>query len=568
MKERLVSACIIHGNHFAIGRDCSRVADLTAHLAVERGAGKDEHDRFFFGRGRALGQGRDRLIVRNDPHDGSSRNRQRFVAEEDRIVNFRLQRFDRTGFEKLDAAAGARFLAVLAHRFLVAVPVEREVALSSDRCEKFRREAVRRVHFGRFVAGDLGAVLGLHLIEDALDFAQPVIDRGEEVGLFAANDVLDLLLRFDQFGVLRLHLVHDFRNDFPEERLGESHAAAVQNTAAQQTLHDVLFLVRPGVNVFVDAERAGAHVVGDAAQTAAIIRERLVLDPADFAGGFDDRAQNVDVEVGRHALQSAGAAFQTHSRVDVLAREREQIVEKAVFIDAGRRAFAVELGEHEVPDLHLAQRRVVVDLAARAADAIGAFARGAGGPEVFVFFFAFDLIFGQTDFFVPDVVRFLVGFIDGDAERVLLQAEVLRTGEELPRPVDRFVLEVVAEAEVSEHFKESVVVRGAPHVVDVAGAEALLARRRAGEIELDAAQEVVLELVHSSGGEEDRRVPFRDQNVARTADTAFRFEERKVHFTKFVGFHDLFLEMTKKGKRKYLSILYQIFKKETGPPAN
>ena len=65
--------------------------------------------------------------------------------------------------------------------------------------------------------------------------------------------------------------------------------------------------------------------------------------------------------------------------------------------------------------------------------------------------------------------------------------------------MDRLLFEIVAETEIAEHFKEGVVKSGASDVVDVAGAETLLARRRLCEFEFASSEEVILELVHTSG---------------------------------------------------------------------
>ena len=54
-------------------------------------------------------------------------------------------------------------------------------------------------------------------------------------------------------------------------------------------------------------------------------------------------------------------------------------------------------------------------------------------------------------------------------------------GQEFPGPVDRLALEVVTEAEVAQHLEERHVARGLADVLDVAGANALLARGRAFE---------------------------------------------------------------------------------------
>ena len=104
---------------------------------------------------------------------------------------------------------------------------------------------------------------------------------------------------------------------------------------------------------------------------------------------------------------------------------------------------------------------------------------------------------GSLISFEPDAGRLVVVEIDRGRELFGRQAEPLLAGQELPGPVDRLALEIVAEAEVAQHLEEGVVVGRAADVVDVAGAEAFLAGRRPGEVELAAAEEVVLELVHA-----------------------------------------------------------------------
>ena len=217
------------------------------------------------------------------------------------------------------------------------------------------------------------------------------------------------------------------------------------------------------------------------------------------------------MEVRRDPLKGGGGPFEPHPRVDVLARQRLQV--------------------------DLAERRVVVDLAARAADAVGPFRRRAGGPEVLVFVEVLQTVGGKFDFVEPDRGGLGVVLIDRRRKRFGRKAEPFLFGEEFPRPMDRLALEVVAEAEIAEHLEEGVVIRRSADVVDVAGSEAFLTGGRAGKVEFAPAEEMVFELVHPRGGEEDRRIPARNENVARASDAPFGFEEGKVLFTKFVGFH-------------------------------
>ncbi len=158
---------------------------------------------------------------------------------------------------------------------------------------------------------------------------------------------------------------------------------AVEDGSAEQSLDDVLLLVRPGVDVFVDGERAGPNMIGDPPRAAAVLARRIVFPPADFRRGLDQRAEDVDVEVRLHALENGGRALQAHAGVDVLARQRPQI--------ARRIADAIELGKHEVPDFHFAELGVEIDFAARAAYAVGPLARRVGRPEILAFVESLEL---------------------------------------------------------------------------------------------------------------------------------------------------------------------------------
>ena len=222
------------------------------------------------------------------------------------------------------------------------------------------------------------------------------------------------------------------------------------------------------------------------------------------------------------ALQHRGRPLQAHARVDVLAGQRPQIV--------GRVAHAVELREDQVPDFDLAEGRVVVDFAARAADAVGALAGGVGRPEVFVLAQPLQPLGRQLDLVQPDAGRLVVVEVDRGREPFGVQPEPLLAGQKLPRPVDGLALEIVAEAEVAQHLEEGVVVGGAADVVDVARAQAFLAGRGPGELQLAAAEEMVLELVHAGRREQHRGVPAGHQHVAGPADAALGLEEGQIFF--------------------------------------
>ena len=268
-------------------------------------------------------------------------------------------------------------------------------------------------------------------------------------------------------------------------------------------------------------------------------------------GGRHDVLKEVDVVVGRHILQNGRETLQAHARVDVGTREAIQL--------AG--SVAVKLREDEVPNLHVAvavfigaPRRAALNLRAAVVEDFRAGAAGAGvahHPEVvghvasaLVVADADDALFGDVNFVLPDVVGFVVFEVDGDPEPVF--GELVDRGEQLPGPVDRFALEVVAKAEVPEHFKERVVARGVAHVVQVivlaARTDALLRGRRAIE-RLVQTQEVGLELVHAGVREEKRRIVLRHHRARLHHRVALALKEFEVSRTNLgcrhvsTGFH-------------------------------
>ena len=110
-----------------------------------------------------------------------------------------------------------------------------------------------------------------------------------------------------------------------------------------------------------------------------------------------------------------------------------------------------------------------------------------------------------------------VALEDGRVQPALVQAPHLR--QQLPRPADRFLLEVVAERPVAEHLEEGVVIGVLAHVVEVvvlaAGPDALLRIDRALVRPRARAEEHVLELVHARVGEQQRRVVVRHDGAGR-----------------------------------------------------
>ncbi len=86
-------------------------------------------------------------------------------------------------------------------------------------------------------------------------------------------------------------------------------------------------------------------------------------------------------------------------------------------------------------------------------------------------------------------------------------------------------LEVVAEGEVAQHLEEGAVTGGLANVLDIAGADALLAGGNAVARRLLLAGEERLHRRHAGVDEQKRRVVLRDERKARQAEMTLGFKE-------------------------------------------
>jgi hypothetical protein len=351
-----------------------------------------------------------------------------------------------------------------------------------------------------------------------------------------------------QLGVGVAHLGRQRRDQPMEEGLARAQLVAMADRAPRDAAQHVAAALVAGDDAVGHREGAGADVVGDDLQAG-----RLQVGVGGATGGGHRLArgqqqvpEEVDLVVAVHLLQHRGQPLQPHAGVHA---RLGQAVQHAVF-------GAVELHEDVVPDLDVAvavlvwrPRRTARHLRAVVVEDLRARTTRPGvahHPEVvghvapaLVVADAHDALGRQADVLDPDVVGLVVLGVDGGPELVGRQPEV--PGQQLPGVADRILLEVVAEAEVAQHLEEGVVARGVAHVFQVvvlaAGADALLARRRARVGPLVEAQEDVLELVHAGVGEQQRRVVARHHRARGHDLVALGLEVRQEGGADVGGFH-------------------------------
>ena len=214
-------------------------------------------------------------------------------------------------------------------------------------------------------------------------------------------------------------------------------------------------------------------------------------------------------------LQHRGDALQPHAGIDAGLWQR---VQHALLV-------LVELHEDQVPDFDVtvavfvgAARRAAPDFGAVVVENLAARAARAGLrhlPEVIrritralVVADADDTLGRDADFVFPDRMRFVVLGIHGHPQLFLRQ--LVDRSQQFPCVVDRIALEIIAEREIAQHFKESMVARGVADVFQIvvlaAGAQAALRGGRAAVGALVLAQKHVLELHHAGVGKQQGRI--------------------------------------------------------------
>ena len=209
-------------------------------------------------------------------------------------------------------------------------------------------------------------------------------------------------------------------------------------------------------------------------------------------------------------MQHADEALEAHARVDHVHRE---LLQRTV-------GLAVELHEHEVPNLNHLRVVLVHQVAARDATGLALLRgtaidmdlrAGAAGtrvahlPEVVVLVAVDDVILRHV---LGPVAGCLVVAGDVFLWRPLehghvevFRIQLQHINEILPGHVDGALLEVVAKRPVAQHLKHRVVIRVVAHLLQVvvlaADAEALLGIGTAARFRVACAKDDVLPLVHT-----------------------------------------------------------------------
>ena len=518
----------------AVGGDDAVVGHLAAHLGVEGGL-VQHHDGLHAGH-ELLGL----LVLHHQGHHLGAVNGGVVIAHKLGLghVLAELHAGPAQIAQGLPGLPGA--LALLVHLIVELRLVQLHALLLHHLQGQVDGEAVGVIQLKGVGAGEgalpLGLVPGEHVAKDL----QAAVDGLGEVLLLGADDLGDIVLPLPQLGIVALVLMDNGVAHLVEEGLVDAQQLAVAGSPAEEPAEHVAPAFVGGEHAVADHKHGGADVVGDHPQRHVLGGGLAVVGVGDLGHLVGDVHDGIHVKQGGHVLAHAGQPLQAHAGVDVFLLELGVVALPVV----------VELGEHDVPHLdiavavaaHGAARLATAPLGAPVVVDLGAGAAGAGAvlPEVVLLAELKDPLGGDADLLVPDAEGLVVGgggFVAGEhggVEPVGLQAYPLGGGQELPGPVDGVPLEVVAEGEVAQHLKVGAVAGGVADVLDIAGADALLAGGHpvAGRLLLPG--EPGLHGRHAAVDEQQGGVVLGDEGEAGQAQMPLCLKEFQEHLAQLV----------------------------------
>ncbi|CAB4864756.1 unannotated protein [freshwater metagenome] len=382
---------------------------------------------------------------------------------------------------------------------------ERHTALGRDLAREFDRES-KGVMQPESVGRTENAVR-----EQVVEQLRSLLERALESLLLSGGPLHDRRSLLDKLGIARTHRLDHLLGVARQEEPLDSDPRPLLNGPAHHAAQDVPAILVRGNDAVADQEGHRPGVIGEDAQRPLIDRARRKL-----ASELHQRRELVGLEDRLDALLDQRHPIEAQAGVDRRRRQRRQ--HRTL-----RRQILIELHEDQIPELQEAlvlaagkiigravlQAPVEVELAAWTTRA-----GRAGLPEVLRARAQDDPLARDAHglpvrdrVLVRPQAELLVSLEDRHPDVRGIKTEPLER--ERPGLLDGALLEVAADREVAEHLEEGEMTRGIADVLDVGGAEALLAAGQQLRGRLFDPEEVPLERVHTRRGEQHRLVEGR-----------------------------------------------------------
>ena len=192
---------------------------------------------------------------------------------------------------------------------------------------------------------------------------------------------------------------------------------------------------------------------------------------------LNERKEKVRFIVGIDTLHNAGHPFQTHTGIDIFAREF------GIFASLKSR-FCIVLAENNIPDFDVT---IVVDIVGQHANAeifgvktrspIVEYFRTRSArpfPDFPEIAFERNQVVGSYSQFDPQISCLIIGRIIGHVKFVFFKTEPLVGKQDFAGPGKSFLPEIIPNGEISQHFEKRMVPGCPSDIVDIVGPNGLL----------------------------------------------------------------------------------------------
>ena len=122
----------------------------------------------------------------------------------------------------------------------------------------------------------------------------------------------------------------------------------------------------------------------------------------------------------------------------------------------------------------------------------------------------------------------------GKVQLVRIDSEPFFAGEELPRECDGFLLKIIAERPVAEHFEKRTM-RGVANLVNISGAQTFLHVCEAHALRMLFTHQIGNERMHAGRGEQNGRIVLRNQGSALNNGVALGTEKVQIELPQLFG---------------------------------
>ena len=370
-----------------------------------------------------------------------------------------------------------------------------------------------------------------HIIQNR----QTCVNRCVKAFLFHLDNLADIALLFYQSRICSAALLDDGITYLIQERLVDAKQLAMTCRTAQQTAQYITAAFIGRNDTVTDHHDGRTNMVRDDAQGNIGLVGLAIGLAGDSGNMVGDILNGIHIKQRIHILHDNSQTLQTHAGINVLLHQLGIVALSIV----------VELGEYVVPYFHIPVAvtaygtarlatailfsTVIVDFRTRTTGT------GAMLPEVIFLAKAENTLCRNADLLVPDLKCLIVILINRRIQTVRIQLHHL--SQELPAPCNGFLLKVITEGKVAQHFKEGAMTCGLAYILDITGTDTLLTGCHAAARRFLLTGKIRLQRSHTGVNQQQGLVTLRNQRKARQSQMFLGLKEREELFTDFIQTH-------------------------------